>query len=142
MSDTRCKHCRFWEAGAIWGTCRRRSPQTNVPVHETVWPQTRASDWCGEFEALPTIAEGPVAPQSRSQTPGDLAALDLVRNFSPDHARRATVGALYREFAHTHPNTSLWNFLGHLQVLRDLGFIAQAKDDSNVFYALPPINGS
>ena len=50
----RCGQCRFNDGGR----CRRRSPavvsETHVTLQgsrpDTVWPEVRAFDWCGEFK--------------------------------------------------------------------------------------------
>lgn len=50
----RCSACRFWSVllPAV-GECRRRPP-TVIPDEERGrWPQTQATDWCGEFQTPP-----------------------------------------------------------------------------------------
>jgi hypothetical protein len=58
-----CGFCRFYKSlGEAAGLCRRHAPavmdrawdhpeyglQSETATH---WPDTRASDWCGDFEA-------------------------------------------------------------------------------------------
>ncbi len=55
-----CQRCVFWEEreGEL-GVCRVNSPQPiramrpvmGAPVYTVLWPQTRESDWCSQFEA-------------------------------------------------------------------------------------------
>lgn len=53
-----CQACTHWNAkGGSEGECRRHAPQTiafeiddDVKV-ESRFPETKASDWCGDFEA-------------------------------------------------------------------------------------------
>lgn len=53
-----CAACAHWNAtGDRDGECRRHAPQTiafevddDVKV-ESRFPETKASDWCGDFEA-------------------------------------------------------------------------------------------
>ena len=52
-----CERCRFWVstgASGYEGRCRRRAPMPNFSGDEgnmsTVWPDSYAEDWCGEFE--------------------------------------------------------------------------------------------
>ena len=58
--DASCKRCRFWEFPLRFsvehmGTCRRFPPTISVSTHasgrpgEAFWPETRDTDWCGEF---------------------------------------------------------------------------------------------
>jgi len=68
-SEKICRNCHWWHseyAGFDWrqwegheNQCRRHSPVTFQPTPsglylsarlETVWPKTRAEDFCGEFE--------------------------------------------------------------------------------------------
>lgn len=53
-----CKDCRYWNAGyrGDVGQCRL-SPPTVIETHhlnreytETVWPETKENEWCGQYE--------------------------------------------------------------------------------------------
>ena len=49
----RCSECLFWQPigssdGMTFGECRISSPVA-LPDDRAVWPQTLASDWCGDF---------------------------------------------------------------------------------------------
>ena len=52
-----CSKCKFWiETGAIddgVNHCRRYAPAPGSSEARQLWPITKASDWCGEFKALP-----------------------------------------------------------------------------------------
>lgn len=57
VTDT-CAKCAHWNAKASdSGECRRQPPQAisfkidNETKVETCFPETSASDWCGEFKA-------------------------------------------------------------------------------------------
>jgi hypothetical protein len=56
-----CRNCRFWRTRRTvddaedWGECRRMPPSLPEIGDEKlvvagVWPCTKASDWCGEWE--------------------------------------------------------------------------------------------
>lgn len=72
--NAKCEHCQFWmtlQPGGAQnrtGECRRFPPQLIASVYtdgpnerrgrghtetysstETVWPETKSADWCGEF---------------------------------------------------------------------------------------------
>ena len=53
----RCETCRFWarDPNAHGNTkifdCRRHAPMFHG-VYRTHWCQTRAEDWCGEYQPL------------------------------------------------------------------------------------------
>jgi hypothetical protein len=60
----RCETCRFWQAheDPSQGECRRRSPVLlagslgwldGEDPALGVWPEVRATDWCGQFSPLP-----------------------------------------------------------------------------------------
>lgn len=56
--EFQCQACRFWDDFAsVLGFCRIRSPQGVGLPGARPWPQTRPTDWCGEydgrFRALP-----------------------------------------------------------------------------------------
>lgn len=64
--DRACKNCDFWEAGeGEQGICRVNSPQPiramrpimGGPVYTVLWPQTRESDWCANFETKAEAGE-------------------------------------------------------------------------------------
>ena len=56
-----CNGCEYWDkhskahhSGEEWGQCRRRAPSGAMPEGDetrptTEWPNTMASDWCGEY---------------------------------------------------------------------------------------------
>ncbi len=55
-----CMDCRFWDGeGQAYGRCRRLSPRMtdgvlindmgDKSIH-AMWPSTKDTDWCGEFE--------------------------------------------------------------------------------------------
>lgn len=55
-----CRSCRFWDGVPVLlgaqpgdGLCRRHAPQTTHDHYQgfPLWPNTQASDWCGEFDA-------------------------------------------------------------------------------------------
>lgn len=58
-TDTKtCNACAYWKAtDGAQGECRVRSPQAivfkvdNETQFESRFPETKASDWCGEFAA-------------------------------------------------------------------------------------------
>lgn len=74
----RCDQCRFWKLGALYqrenerlGDCRFHAPQPFTRSHdsedfdhEAWWPETGASDWCGEFQ--------PIAPAASVTICGDV----------------------------------------------------------------------
>lgn len=52
-----CASCTFWESkDQAEGTCRRNAPQAVVfeveegTVFHTLFPETAATDWCGEYK--------------------------------------------------------------------------------------------
>lgn len=57
-----CQNCTYWLAGDVWhtGICRRMPPAVIVQtayvdgsrtsVTDTEWPETGATDWCGEHK--------------------------------------------------------------------------------------------
>lgn len=52
-----CATCAFWDSeNSNEGTCRRNAPQAVVfevedgTAFHTLFPETLASDWCGEYE--------------------------------------------------------------------------------------------
>ena len=57
----RCKDCKWYDnsrSNPAYGDCRKKSPvvlvdgyEIGCAGHTTVWPETAATDWCGEFEA-------------------------------------------------------------------------------------------
>ena len=57
QAEATCGNCRWWalnEAGGEIGECRREQPKIYFRSGKppgTAWPQTIATDWCGEFEA-------------------------------------------------------------------------------------------
>lgn len=65
--DTNCENCKFWGLdGKIpaTGYCRRYAPRPEVipPIEEigsrdTVWPRTKDSEWCGEWETQVVVKE-------------------------------------------------------------------------------------
>ena len=82
----KCHTCRFWDevdVGAPLGDCRWQSPAVSTPryahtkgghgayedkdldnfaiEHVALWPQTRYSDWCGEWEKRPWLKAPPEA---------------------------------------------------------------------------------
>lgn len=49
----KCENCRFWKryfAEDSDGICRIRRPLIDDRGN-TIWPETREDDWCGEFES-------------------------------------------------------------------------------------------
>lgn len=49
MTLTPCADCRFFDRRGTAGFCRRHAPATSVRAFEVArWPETRASDACGE----------------------------------------------------------------------------------------------
>ncbi|MGE9268843.1 MAG: hypothetical protein ACQKBY_12175 [Verrucomicrobiales bacterium] len=60
MTDTAtksCAACAYWKEEGNAGECRRHAPQTiafevddEVKI-ESKFPETQASDWCGDFSA-------------------------------------------------------------------------------------------
>jgi hypothetical protein len=75
-----CKVCRYWQGPIAaherycppedvlaheWGVCRRHAPRPAVETVENargksfvaVWPETRATDVCGDFKLLPLARE-------------------------------------------------------------------------------------
>lgn len=61
--DARCGTCRFWlekdGAPPRAGECRRYPPVDLEMEHafKSFWPDSYASDWCGEWQAKPEAAE-------------------------------------------------------------------------------------
>lgn len=57
MKDT-CDACKFYERD----TCRRYPPTAVIESSRPLWPATRHSDWCGEFQpriqSLRQLGEG------------------------------------------------------------------------------------
>lgn len=52
--DPQCANCQFFRArGQGAGLCRRHPPQANGRIGPSSWPYTRATDWCGEYAAVP-----------------------------------------------------------------------------------------
>jgi hypothetical protein len=51
--ERRCDSCEYWDGkGRDQGRCHRYAPRAQIGMSSrgTVgWPQTDASDWCGEF---------------------------------------------------------------------------------------------
>ena len=52
----RCDGCSVWDREGTTGVgfCRRHAPlvaRVTAKEIETVWPETFAEDWCGEFRA-------------------------------------------------------------------------------------------
>lgn len=69
-----CAQCRFWDVTnqitigsrtVKVAACRRHPPTRErtpnlfgkTPVVETVWPETRADDWCGHFEPRAQVTQ-------------------------------------------------------------------------------------
>lgn len=55
-SGDRCSTCRYWDKNAYdpRGLCRINPPQTFQDSEGNFrhgWPETRESDWCGQFAA-------------------------------------------------------------------------------------------
>jgi hypothetical protein len=57
-----CENCKWWKQFNVkhTGQCRRNPPgngegpsPTGVDWHGSIWPHTRAIDWCGEFAERP-----------------------------------------------------------------------------------------
>lgn len=63
MSEN-CGSCRFWKARAsIKGLCRRYAPRgpavfPDARAQADAFPATDFSDWCGEYQPLPTGETG------------------------------------------------------------------------------------
>lgn len=75
-----CKQCKHWAASAAAsaarGICRRYAPRpltTHAPAAATQWPETAATDTCGDFakseaKAPKSVASAPkVAKTSAAQ---------------------------------------------------------------------------
>lgn len=45
-----CKDCKFWKSYGSFGECHRKSPD-RLSNTISVWPATKPSDWCGEFQS-------------------------------------------------------------------------------------------
>lgn len=57
-----CAVCLYWErrggfSHASIGLCRRRSPAAISPAGRGIWPQTLASDVCGDIGTRADLAE-------------------------------------------------------------------------------------
>lgn len=58
--DDLCRTCQWWDGEPEWdiATCRRFPP-----THEGRWPDTEATDWCGEWRPRPTPDPPPKPPR-------------------------------------------------------------------------------
>ena len=53
MMEPRCATCRFWnETYSTEGQCRAHVPV--ITGTASMWPNTRATDWCGEYDPRPS----------------------------------------------------------------------------------------
>ena len=62
MSET-CKNCKFWKRwqksinNITDGDCHKECPRIITDeregVYSSAWPDTKPTDWCGEWEAQP-----------------------------------------------------------------------------------------
>lgn len=70
LEPTCCQTCQFWrrrhsvEDTDDWGECRRMPPSLPEIADEKlvvagVWPCTKASDWCGEWNEIGPDAKTP-----------------------------------------------------------------------------------
>ena len=53
----KCRDCKWWDERGYYGDCHAKSPvvltdgyEVGSSGHTTVWPETSASDWCGDFK--------------------------------------------------------------------------------------------
>lgn len=79
-----CRDCRYWEANtpeSTSGLCRRRCPQAVVTETDcicTVFPETVATEWCGEFDRrdLDFILRTPIPRQAPVTPPASVPEAD------------------------------------------------------------------
>ena len=85
MTQT-CATCRFWRpTEGDFGQCRRRAPTTLYTTQTTsvrpdapfrcraVWPETRAEEWCGDYQPQP-VSQKIEPPPPAPPRPEDLEA--------------------------------------------------------------------
>lgn len=85
QSASACRECIYWRAAvrAPWqafdasgrtvqvdhAQCRRRAPLGRADRHRDIaegyWPETNATDWCGDFEPS-RAALAPTTPEGRT----------------------------------------------------------------------------
>jgi hypothetical protein len=64
MRRPTCEGCRFYDAGAKFGICRRHAPRARIlREHDgdlsgyPRWPEVEPDDWCGEHQDFPAWAK-------------------------------------------------------------------------------------
>jgi hypothetical protein len=67
IKPTKCENCKYWAEKSViekLGHCQKyaprstlRSPLKGTEALDTVWPRTRADDWCGEWQAKVELDE-------------------------------------------------------------------------------------
>lgn len=146
QSGPSCKSCPFWEGqqtGHSDGLCRVSPPSRAITGMRAVWPETNASDYCGQHPGFRVVIDGDGATLEAWERNGTIPPgyADSWDRSPEDVAKAGTLTwAVAQLGAVANPSSSdpfdpdTWTVQGHPVPLRDWELIALANRRANCLH--------